>query len=200
MHAGCRCGGQAYRYAPQTGRTEASQGHFSTSHSIYQQQQGGPGWLLEVGLGGCANTNRGHNLRSIRLMLTRPFPPLYLISAELPMLVSERNWIKASQASVRLHSLSIVHFFSGRSLLSFCKGGGEGRGDDLRKWDMLIRAAFVCCSVKTETVVIIASLWLISHYLCLIRQHCWLHIHTHSTQMQAQTTDSFNHACTVVHI
>lgn len=89
-----------------------------------------------------------------------------------------------------MHSLSTVHFFStlvARSLLSCSRGRGwmEGGGDDLRKWDMLIRAASARCAVKTETVVIITSLWLISHYLCLIHHHCWLYSQTHALHTAA---------------
>ncbi len=124
-----------------------------------------------VDVKGQLSGNRGDNLRSIRLMLTRPFPPLCLISSEPPMLVSERNWIKASQASVRLSlspfvpcTLYLLSIFFPPPLLhdlSYLALGGrgwmEGWGDDLRKWDMLIRAVSARCAVKTETVVIITS-------------------------------------------
>lgn len=128
-----------------TGRERANEGR-----SVYREP-GGPVRSLRVGLGVCEgqlSSNRGDNLRSIRLMLTRPFPPLYLISSEPPMLVRERNWIKASQASVHLSLspfvpctlfLSIVHFFPppllhDRSYLALGGSGWmEGWGDDIRK-------------------------------------------------------------------
>lgn len=63
---------------------------------------------------------------------------------------------------------------------------------------MLIRAVSARCAVKTETVVIITSLWLIFHYLRLIQHYCWLYSHTDSIMhIQWSTYRLFKayHAC-----
>lgn len=144
-----------------------------------------------VDVKGQLSGNRGDNLRSIRLMLTRPFPPLCLISSEPPMLVSEHNWIKASQASVRLslsictmHSLSIVHFFPPPLLhdLSYLALGGEGMDGGMGWWLKKMGHADkssvspLCCKDRDSCDYHI--LWLISHYLRLIQRYCWLYSHT----------------------
>lgn len=72
----------------------------------------------------------------------------------------------------------------------------EGWGDDLRKWDMLIRAASARCAVKTDSCDY--HIPVINLSLSLSDPTLLLTVFTHG--LQAQTADGFNHAHRVEHI